>query len=242
MLVTISWIKEHYDKFNKLYFGDTLPTVKFKINRTKNSFGFAGFQYDFLNDTIIPDILIMSNYYDSPEYVKIQTLLHEMIHIEDYFWHPEHFIRNHKRVSARVYDAHGTWFLDECKRISKESGYNIGPVVTWSEIKASRPSNYTKKLVAQKVNNALICAVYGTKGVWYFKTDINKVDYLKKKIPTTYNWTLTIGEYKKIKFYTFDNPKFAKRRSCCTRIVGWKLSHSEFIKKMIEFKATEVHF
>ena len=67
MLVTISWIKEHYDKFNKLYFGDTLPMVKFKINRTKNSFGFAGFQYDFLNDTIIPDILIMSNYYDSPE-------------------------------------------------------------------------------------------------------------------------------------------------------------------------------
>lgn len=242
MLVTTSWIKEHYEKFNKLYFGDTLPMVKFKINHSKHCFGFAGFRYDLWNNTIIPEVLIMSNYYDSPEYVKIQTLLHEMIHIEDYFWHPEHFVRNRKRVSARTYDAHGTWFLDECKRISNESGYKVGPIVTWSEVNASKLSNNSRRLIAQKKNNALVGAVVGKNGIFWFKTDVNKVDYLKKNISTMYNWNKILGGYKTIKFYTFDNPKFAERRSCCSRIIGWRVTKIEFINKMMEFKATEVHF
>ena len=100
MLVTKNWIEKNYNKFNKLYWDGKLPVIEFKINRSRNTWGFASFRYDFMNDTIIPLAITMSNYYDSPENVKIQTLLHEMIHIADYTFQPEHFIHNGRKVSA----------------------------------------------------------------------------------------------------------------------------------------------
>lgn len=242
MIVTTNWIAENYSKFNSLYFGRNLPNIKFKTNRSKQSWGFAAFRYDWENDTIIPESITISNYYDSPEEVKIQTLLHEMIHIEDYFWHPEHFIRNGRKVSSRSYDAHGYWFMEEAKRLSNESGYKITNHVTREEIAASTLSKRSERNMTIRKNSALICAVIGKNGIWYFKTDIYKVEYLKTHLRTAYNWNLIIGELKTIKFYTFDNPSLASRRSCGKTIRGWKTDKFGFMNKMEEFKATEVHF
>jgi len=242
MVVTTSWISSNYTKFNNLYFGGTLPNIKFKTNRSKNSWGFASFRYDWANDTIIPECITISNYYDSPEEVKIQTLLHEMIHIADYFWHPEHFIRNGRKVSARTYDAHGYWFNEEARRISKKSGYKVANYVTREEVAASKLSERSQRNVENKKNIALICAVTGTNGIWWFKTDIYKVDYLKKNLRTMYNWSLTIGEVKHIKFYTFDNQTLANRRSCRSKISGWRTNKFGFMNAMEKYKATEVHF
>lgn len=241
MIVTTSWISSNYNKFNNLYFGGTLPNIKFKTNHSKTSWGFASFRFDWTNDTIIPEAITISNYYDSPEEVKIQTLLHEMIHIADYFWHPEHFIRNGRRVSGRSYNAHGYWFKEEARRISKESGYKVANYVTREEVEASTLSEHTKNIENNKKNNALICAVIGTTGIWYFKTDFKYIDYLKKNLPTQYNWNLTIGEFKRIKFYTFENAALAARRSCCSKIRGWRTNKFGFMNKMEEIKATEIY-
>ena len=240
MIVTTSWISENYSKFNNLCFDGTLPTIKFKVNRSKTCWGFASFRYDFENNIIIPESITISNYYDSPEEVKIQTLLHEMIHIKDYLSHPEHFVRNHRKVSGRTYNPHGEWFSEEANRISNESGYKIATHVTKEEFEASTLSIHSKNIQNNKKNNALICAVIGSTGIWYFKTDVHKVDYLKKTLRTSYNWSLTIGEFKMIKFYTFDNPALASRRSCCSRIRGWKTDKFGFMNKMKDIKATEV--
>lgn len=240
MIVTTNWIAENYSKFNSLYFGGTLPNIKFKTNRSKKTWGFASFIYDWANNTIIPECITISNYYDSPEEVKIQTLLHEMIHIEDYFWHPEHFIRNGRKVSSRSYDAHGYWFNKEARRISEESGYKIANQVTDEEVKASKISESTRKTITNKKSNALICAVIGRTGIWYFKTELKYVDYLKKNIPTRYDWSRTIGTYKQMKFFTFENDSLATRRSCCSTIRGWKTDKFGFMNKMESFKATEV--
>lgn len=240
MIVTTNWIAENYSKFNSLYFGGTLPNIKFKTNRSKNSWGFASFRYDWANGTIIPECITISNYYDSPEEVKIQTLLHEMIHIEDYFWHPEHFIRNGRKVSGRSYDAHGYWFMEEAKRLSKESGYKVANHVTKEEVEASTLSTHSRNIQNNHKNNALICAVIGTTGIWYFKTEMKYVEYLRKNLSTRYNWELTIGQFKAIKFYTFDNPSLASRRSCCSTIRGWRTDKFGFMNKMQDIKATEV--
>ena len=49
MIVTTSWIEYNYNKFNKLYFGNTLPNISFKTSNTKKAWGYATYKYDFIN-------------------------------------------------------------------------------------------------------------------------------------------------------------------------------------------------
>lgn len=241
MLVTVSWIREKYNEFNKLYFDDLLPkNLVFKVNRSKSSWGFASYRYDYSNDTIHPEAITISNYYDSPEYVKIQTLLHEMIHIKDYTFNPHHFLKNRRRISKRTYDAHGSWFNEEAKRISKLSGFTITNHVTREESKVSALSEHSKRLIANKQNNALICVIYGTKYNFYFKTDITKLKTLKRTIKSYIFYK--IGDIKKVKYYTFEDEKLANTRSCGKLLKGWFADNISILNKLKSIKATEVKF
>lgn len=241
MIVTTAWIEKNYNKFNNLYWNGMLPKIGFKTSRSRNAWGFASFRYDFRNDTIIPLTITMSNYYDSPENVKIQTLLHEMIHIADYTFHPEHFIRNGRKVSARSYDAHGYWFNTEAQRLSKESGYKIATHVTKEEFGCSKLSESTIRSQENKKNNAIICVVYGTSGTnFYFKTDIYKIKLMKATIQS-YTF-YRIGEIKTVKYYTFKNDDLANMRSCGKSLHGWFLDNISMKNKLREIKATEVKF
>ena len=91
MLVTVSWIESNYRKYNKLYFGGILPSIKFKISRSKKTWGYASYTYNRIRNTVNPEAITISNYFDSPEDVKLTTLLHEMIHISVYPSNPRHF-------------------------------------------------------------------------------------------------------------------------------------------------------
>ena len=241
MIVTTAWIEKNYNKFNNLYWNGMLPNISFKISRSRDNWGFASFRYDFRNNTIIPLTITMSNYYDSPENVKIQTLLHEMIHIADYTFHPEHFICNGYKVSARLYDAHGYWFKAEAKRLTNESGYKIANHVTKEEIGCSKLSESTIRAQENKKNNAIICVVYGTSGMnFYFKTDIYKIKLMKATIQS-YRF-YRIGEIKAVKYYTFKNDRIANMRSCGKNLRGWFLDNMSMKNKLREIKATEVKF
>lgn len=240
MLVTKEWISENYNKFNKLYWNNKLPhDLEFKVSRAKRTWGFAGFIYDYPNNTIIPKELVISNYYDSPEEVKLHTLLHEMIHIADYTFHPEHYIMNHKPVHGKYYDAHGYWFLKEAARINK-FGWHVSNIITNEEIKASRLSKKSQKEENIKKANAIICVVYGTKCNFYFKTDVNKIEKVKKTIDK-YTF-INIGEIKKVKYYKFINNSMAMRRSCSTSLVGWFANYKQTMNMLQKVKATEVRF
>ena len=222
MIVTTAWIEKNYNKFNNLYWNGMLPKIGFKTSRSRNAWGFASFRYDFRNDTIIPLTITMSNYYDSPENVKIQTLLHEMIHIADYTFHPEHFIRNGRKVSARSY-------------------YKIATHVTKEEFGCSKLSESTIRAQENKKNNAIICVVYGTSGTnFYFKTDIYKIKLMKATIQS-YTF-YRIGEIKTVKYYTFKNDDLANMRSCGKSLRGWFLDNISMKNKLREIKATEVKF
>ena len=234
MLVTISWIEKNYNKFNNLYFGGTLPKIQFKTSRSRNTWGFASYKYDFVNNTIIPLSITLSNYYDSPEDVKISTLLHEMIHIEDYMWHPEHFICNGKKVRKNYYDAHGIWFVREASRITIESGYNIATHVTKSEIVRSCLSVKSQRLMNNKITNARIVAASNGISVWYFKTDTSKVhkviNLIKYHIP----------EYNYVSVYSFDNENLANRRSCNNKLSGWHVSKPAFMRTAEKYAFTTI--
>ena len=241
MLVTENWIKKNYNKFNQELWNGMLPNIELKVSRAKHNWGCAYFRYDWPNSTIVPQKITISNYYDSPENVKIQTLLHEMIHIADYTFHPEHYIKNGRKVSGRQYDAHGYWFNVEAKRISKESGYSVTNRVTKEEQSCSKLSDNSKKLLKLKNDHSLVCAVTGENGrIFYFKTDIYKVKTVKHTLPLI-RW-YEIDKIKSVKFYTFDNPRLSEARSCGKSIRGWytdKMGMMNYLKKI---KATEVKF
>lgn len=242
MLVTVSWIQKNYEKFNELYFGNTLPMIQFKISRSSHTWGYASFKYDWRNSTIIPTMITISNYYDSPEEVKLTTLLHEMIHIEDYTFHPEHFIKNGRKVNGHHYDAHGWWFKEECRRL-KEFGWDIEKYVTQEEKNVSHLSERSIACLENKKSKALVCVIYGTNSNWICKTDINKINTVIDTVNRIgRNWKFYIGEVRKIKFYTFENTSLASKRSCATRLTGHKKSYQETLRFLELIKATDYIF
>lgn len=136
MLVTKEWIAENFKKFNDLLYEGKLPTPIFKTSMTKKVWGRASYKIDFVNRKLYNFSITLSNYYDSPEEVKQNTLIHEMIHLADYTFHPERFLT--RRRSKYKYDAHGEkFFIPECQRI-KKFGYDINKNATDKEYDASK--------------------------------------------------------------------------------------------------------
>ena len=232
MLVTIDWIRERYNKFNKMYFFDKLPKdLEFKISRSKDTWGEAAFNVNLRLNTITPAFISLSNYYDSPEYVKENTLIHEMIHVYDYVTNPQHYIIMHKR--NRRYNSHGTWFKNECKRLA-QYGYDIQENITEEQEKCSTLSKSARLNLELKKNTTVICAAFGDNGrVWYCKTNIANSSKIMKKIESLKNIISDyVGSIEQIKMYRTTSEKYAQMRSCNTRLVGWTIRTSTFEKEM----------
>lgn len=133
MIVDTEWIASNFNRFNHLIWNGELPTPQFKTSMAKRSWGRAYYTIDRKNNCLKDFKIAISNYYDSPEWVKQNTLIHEMIHIADYFFHPEHFIG----PRARWYNSHGwEFFLKEADRI-KALGWDIEKKVTTEEVNVS---------------------------------------------------------------------------------------------------------
>ena len=223
MLVTARWIYDNYSKFNNLYFGGLLPNITFKITRSSKTWGYAEYRYDYNNSTIIPVCIAISNYFDSPENVKLNTLLHEMIHIADYTFHPEHYIRNGKKINGHHYNPHGYFFKDEANRL-KEFGWEIERYVTEEEKAVSTLSVRSKQCLDNKKNKALACVVETPSRAFVFKTDINQeINVLStiKRIGYRSWRRFFYGEdITNISFYKTSNEIFATKRSCNHKLTG----------------------
>lgn len=234
MLVTVDWLTTNYDRCNKLYFGGALPKVKMKVGRSKYNWGYAS--YKIYNGVIYPLSITLSNYYESPEDVKLNTLIHEMIHIKDYVEHPEHFVRG-RRIN-RSYDAHGSWFLSECNRL-KQYGFDIAAHVTKEEEACSTLSKSAMINEANKKKDALVCVISGERYNWMFKTSRQNLSTALKSA-VKYNWSRLCGNITGIKLYSFSNDQLALIRSVATKLNGWKYSHTDLEKRLKEINAIEI--
>lgn len=164
MKVNPEWMKSTYDKFNKMYWGGSLPSnLSFSLNgRLKSSFARAISKYtdwqeqpDGTYTSEIKEIvgIEFSTMDEGEVWVFENTMLHEMIHIADFYFHPEHFslIYKNGRTCSNFkkggYDAHGNiFFLKEAARLS-QYGWNIEKMVTAEEDAAlRRTSEYEEKL------------------------------------------------------------------------------------------------
>ena len=169
--VTKEWILENYNKFNKQYWNGELPNIEAKVTRAKNTFGYASWRW---NGTKMSDFKIsMSNYYNLTDNSLKNTLLHEMVHIADYYFHPEHFIVGNQKVKG--YDAHGPiFFLKQAERLNKD-GWNITKFKEKEEMEGSCLSEKVK----ERLEKPYILVVFadGNTG----NTCVQKVQ--KKQIP-----------------------------------------------------------
>lgn len=227
MIVTKEWIAENYKKFNNLYWDGKLPkNITFKVGVSRKSWGLASCRYDSLSNSCYDYKITMSNYFDSPEVVKINTLLHEMIHIYDYAFYPEH-------VTQRRYDAHGLLFLKEANRLRK-FGWDINNKVTYEEHKVSSVSDEINKRIENKIREGFLLFVSKRNG--YSNYQICKIN------ESQYNQLIRISrgqgfdcEFKIVRYFPKNNEdSFTKAlvqsksslRSCWTK-------NSEFINNEI---------
>lgn len=209
MIVTTKWLAEKYAHFNSKYWNGQLPGISFSISNSQKTWGFATYKYIY-NDsrteikTIEPISITLSNYYDSPEEVKETTLLHEMIHIADYFFHPEHFINLKRTGKNRKYDAHGpVFFMKEAKRLATD-GWEIQKYVSMEEKSVSTISDENAKKLEKKASKGYIACIADGKahtknGKWVMIIDKSKLEYFDKLFNSFYkSWI------KK----NFENPKW----------------------------------
>lgn len=150
---------EKYNYYNNLLWNGELPSVLFKINNSTNTWGYATYRFNLSKNTVTPISITMSNKFDSPEKVKIATLVHEMIHIADYYFNPQHFVRNGKKVSKRSYDAHGyVYFIPQMNRVNeilKGEGIVVSAKVTKEEQNQSTLNKADQERLNQKIENGV---------------------------------------------------------------------------------------
>lgn len=148
MLADLDWIRNKYIELRPL-FGNRMPEVSFKTTTSLDKFGVAGCTIYAGDDNVIRSkdfTLRMSNAYESPEEMKINILLHEMIHIYDYYNFPEHFARitPHGKLVKREYDAHGQDLFIPMAQMLNSKGYNVGKYVSDSDMETAVMSDTVK--------------------------------------------------------------------------------------------------
>lgn len=228
MLVTTKWMEEKYAYFNSKYWNGQLPGISFSISNSRKTWGFATYRY-ILNDsrtrieTIKPLSITLSNYYDSPEEVKETTLLHEMIHIADYFFHPEHFINLRRTGKNKKYDAHGyVFFMKEADRLAAD-GWEIQKYVTMEAKSVSTLSDENEKKLEKRASTGYIVCIANGKnstkgGKWVMRTDKSKMQYFDDLF-NGYDKNWMESNFENPKWYECYCIEFANKRKCSTKPV-----------------------
>ena len=116
---SVGFLKMSYRKLNKMFFDDNLPNnIEFKIEtdvNDKNSGHTDADNNENPNKFNIHYISLNGTLMKSP-HSWIETILHEMIHVDDFANHPEHFVDG--------YNEHGDWFMKQARRLNK-FGFDI---------------------------------------------------------------------------------------------------------------------
>lgn len=245
MIVTKEWMMDKYQEFNSKYFDNELPyEINFKISTRENQWGFASCRWIYIyseNRVKATNLEItMSNAYDSPEHVKENTLIHEMIHILDYCTNPDYYVYKDNKGwhHRRNYDAHGPLFFQrEAKRLTKY-GFDVQRYVSKEEESASIMTNTLKNRIDNKKQKGFIiaCAFYNPEWAWtsmpkneamWFKTTENSLKQIINNI-LTYKKINGRYPYLSIVAYRTHDPNFEDYGGCRGVIKGWYCSVPEW--------------
>lgn len=224
MKVTIDWMYRNYKKYNDEIFEGKLPNIGFALSMSYQHSGYASYIKDEKRGTVRPVKILLSNYFNSTEEEAINTLLHEMIHIEDYTLNPEHFF-------DKNYDAHfSSFFQSEKKRINA-IGFSITEYVTQEESKRAYDLE-TQRIEAEKKRIEAEKKSMENNGVYYV-IGILKLDPKKEGDKTFYIAVWTEEKYMEKVYYGFINYAYDFRYTRIGDRVDW---YKCYDSKILDFK------
>lgn len=187
-----------YNELNQQLFGGKLPKVMMKWSSRKTSLGHVNFRVERRSTEIIINHLAISNFYAMTYRVFLNTLAHEMIHIE----------QKEKGYYEEIrYNPHGNFFRSEAHRINNMGlGYNI------------TKSNEEQLGVSDKTKNSmksLIGIILNIDGKYYISVTTPNVFNAQHLILfRIFEKLVTRGKYKKVEITVVEtqNPELIKYR------------------------------
>ena len=111
MVITIKEIESQFDKWNKIIFNNELPRPTFEITQTKSFLG--QFQWRIIGFDRVGYKIRISNFFDRPMELFIDTIVHEMLH---------YYI---KYKGIKDTSSHGRIWKEKAAEISKKYGLHI---------------------------------------------------------------------------------------------------------------------
>lgn len=161
MLYTREWVKEKYTYYNDLIWGGQLPRferINFKITMDKKRWGCAGTDSWGRDMNGIPyartPVLKLSNYMDAPEWVKLNTLVHEMCHLYEVFCEPKYILEvfRYNRYTANYpRHGHGKVFYEQARKVEQICGIEITRFVSDERLASASLSDNVKDKAEQKI-------------------------------------------------------------------------------------------
>lgn len=151
MQIDIIWLREKFQKLNKLYFDGVLPTPRFHIGRSRTRLGSLSYKRVGVGGEAFT--LSLSNYYDQTERQFLNVLLHEMIHLSI------------AASGLKDTSSHGVVFRGMMARLNRE-GWNISVTTPMR----GTPKAYTGSDTI--IKNYLVLAIE-TKDGKYFLSSVN---------------------------------------------------------------------
>lgn len=122
---TKKFLKNGYDMLNEKLFNNRLPSdFEFKIEHGLKD-NAAGHTYANDNKTegeFVIDCVSLNGTIMMTIHSWLETILHEMIHVMDFKFHPEHFVD--ARKTGVPYDEHKGWFMEQANKF-KNKGFNV---------------------------------------------------------------------------------------------------------------------
>ena len=120
---TIEFLEEAYGYLNNKLFKGKLPKdIEFKIEHSleDNDAGHTYANDDKKEGEFVIDCVSLNGTLMMTIHSWLETILHEMIHVMDFKFHPEHF---NKKINPN-YDYHKGWFMKEADKF-KKYGFDI---------------------------------------------------------------------------------------------------------------------
>lgn len=117
------FLETAYNIFNEKFFNNSLPdNLKFLVSNAPRAtyMGLAAYHYNNFTETVTPTYIKLNGSRRMTVHNWLEVILHEIIHILDYQTNPHHFLH----VNRKLYDSHGSWFLNKGKEFESE-GFNV---------------------------------------------------------------------------------------------------------------------
>ena len=211
MTLTISYISEKFETYNKLYFNGSLKTPKFNISNSKRALGTLSIsrRLNFYGGYTKEHTISISKYYDRTEKQYDNTLIHEMIHL--------YISQNDIKDNGN----HGRRFKAECARINKY-GWDLSRTTDTSGWKLSEEAQ-------KRLDNKLSKATYSV--FVYQKYDTDNTQFIfrvaKGKELTYYNHLKYTCKAAKVKYFKSNDNIFESLPTCRCRIRGRRIDKND---------------